>query len=121
MKNILSLNNIEKTKTTETEFFAKCCEKCKFVGNFGNKGYTFDDYACPKVQNLNFKDEQYDWRCSNYPFCYAKSLHCAERKAFAYETWRNSRNRNQQEQKPAGTETKILYNEHTIRIYILNI
>ena len=34
MKNILSLNNIEKTKTTETEFFAKCCEKCKNV-----KGY----------------------------------------------------------------------------------
>ena len=29
---------------------------------------NFDDYAFPKVESLNFKDKQYDWRRSNYPF-----------------------------------------------------
>ena len=48
---------------------------------------NLDDYACPKVQFLIFKDEEFDWRCSKYPFCHAKTLHCAERKAFAYGTW----------------------------------
>ena len=51
------------------------------------KGTNLDDYACPKVQNTVFKDEEYDWRRSNYPFCHANTPHCAERKAFAYGTW----------------------------------
>ena len=40
LKNILSLKNIEKTKTSETEFFAKGYEKCKILSeNFRNKSY----------------------------------------------------------------------------------
>ena len=33
-----------------------------------------DDYACPKVQTLIFKDEEYDWRSSSYPFRHTKIL-----------------------------------------------
>ena len=63
-------------------------EKCKILSEFlETKIINLDDYACPKVQFLIFKDEEYDWRCSNYPFRHAKTLHCAERKAFAYGTW----------------------------------
>ena len=47
---------------------------------------TLDDYACSKVQFLLFKDEENDWRSSNYPFNYAKTLHYAEKKAFSYRT-----------------------------------
>ena len=38
-------------------------------------------------KNLEFEDEEYDWSCSNYPFRHANTLHCAERKVFAYGTW----------------------------------
>ena len=48
---------------------------------------NLDDYVCPKVQFLIFKDKKYDRSCSNYSFCYAKTLHCAERKAFEYGQW----------------------------------
>ena len=79
---------LKKLKAPETEFFAKGYKrffaKGYSVRNFGNKGYIL---GCPKVQNLIFKDEEYDWRCSNYPFRHANTLHCAERKAFAYGTW----------------------------------
>ena len=79
------LKNLE---ATETEFFAKGYEKCKFLSDFlETKIINLDDYDWPKVQFLIFKDEQYDWRCSNYPFRHAETLHCAERKAFAYGTW----------------------------------
>ena len=75
------LKNLE---VRETEFFAKVYEKCKILTKFlKTKIDNLDDYACPKVQFLIFKDEEYDWRCSNYPFPHAKTLHCAERKAFA--------------------------------------
>ena len=84
-KNILNLKNLE---ATDTEFFAKGYEKCKILSEFlETKIINLNDYACPKVQFLIFKDEKYDWRCSNYPFRHAKILHCAERKAFAYGTW----------------------------------
>ena len=88
-KNILNLKKILKNlEATDTEFFAKGYEKCKILSEFlETKIINLDDYACPKVQFLIFKDEEYDWRCSNYPFRHAKTLHCAERKAFAYGTW----------------------------------
>ena len=57
------------------------------TGIFETKVTNLDDYACPKIQNLIFKDEEYDWICSNYPFRHANILHCAKRKAFAYGTW----------------------------------
>ena len=79
---------LKKLKAPETEFFAKSYKKCKNLSEILEKKVTnLDDYACPKVQNLIFKDEEYDWRCSKYPFCHANTLHCAEWKAFAYGTW----------------------------------
>ena len=70
------------------EFFAKGYEKCKILSEFlKTKVFNLDDYVCPKSQFLIFKEEEYDWRCINYPFFHAKILHCAERKAFAYGTW----------------------------------
>ena len=79
---------LKKLEATDTEFFAKGYEKCKILSEFlETKIINLDDYACPKVQFVIFKDEEYDWRCSNYPFGHAKTLHCAERKAFAYGTW----------------------------------
>ena len=79
---------LKKLKAPETEFFAKGYEKCKILSEIlETKVTNLDDYACPKVQKLIFKDEEYDWRCSNYPFCHANTLHCAERIAFAYGIW----------------------------------
>ena len=80
---------LKKLKAPETELvFAKGYEKCKILSEIlETKVTNLDDYACPKVQNLIFKDEEHDWRCSNYPFRHANTLHCAERKAFAYGTW----------------------------------
>ena len=75
-------------EATETEFFTKSYEKCKILSEFlETKIIYLDDYACPKVQFLIFKDSEYDWKCSNYPFRHAKIFHCAERKAFSYGTW----------------------------------
>ena len=67
MKNILSLKKIlTKLKAPETEFFAKGYEKCKILSEIlKTKVTNLDDYACPIVPNFFFKDEEYDWRCSN--------------------------------------------------------
>ena len=57
------LKNLE---ATETEFFAKGYENSKILPEFlETKIINLDDYACPKVQFLIFKDKKYDWRCSN--------------------------------------------------------
>ena len=78
---------LKNLQAPETEFFAKGYEKCKILSEIlETKVTNLDDYACLKIQNLILKDEEYDWRCSNYPFCHANTLHCAERKAFAYGT-----------------------------------
>ena len=79
---------LKNQEATETEFFAKGHGKCKILSELlATKVINLDEYACPKVEFLIFKVEEYDWRCSNYPFRHAKTLHCAERKAFAYGTW----------------------------------
>ena len=45
-------------KAPETEFFAKGYEKCKILSEIlETKVTNLDDYACPKVQYLIFKDE----------------------------------------------------------------
>ena len=78
------MKNIE---ATETEFFAKGYEKCNLCQNFWKqKFFSLDDYACPKIQFFMFKDEEFGWGSSNYPFRHVKTLHCAEREAFAYGT-----------------------------------
>ena len=76
---------LKKLEATEMEFFAKDYEKCKILSDFLEIKIII--LECPKVQFLIFKDKEYDWRFSNYPFCHAKILHCAKRKAFAYGTW----------------------------------
>ena len=79
------LKNLE---TRQMQFSAKCYEKVKFYKNFCKQRLLlWMTTLALKVQFLIFKGGEYDWRCSNYPFCHAKTLHCAERKAFAYETW----------------------------------
>ena len=57
------------------------------VRNLETKIISLDGYACHKVQFSIFKDKVYDWSSSNNPFRHAKTLHCAEKKAFAYGTW----------------------------------
>ena len=80
------MKNLE---ATETDFFAN--EKYKELSEFlETMIFNLDDYACPKVQFLIFKDKEYGWRSSNYPFRHAKTFHWAERKAFAYGTWTRS-------------------------------
>ena len=75
-------------KAPETEFFAKGYEKCKSLSEIlETKVKNLDYYACSKIQNLIFKDDACDRRCNKYPFRQANTLHCAERKAFAYGTW----------------------------------
>ena len=60
----------------ETEFFAKRNEKFKILSEvLETKILNMDDYACPKVQFLIFKDEEYDWRSSSYPFRHIILLH----------------------------------------------
>ena len=81
-KSLLNFKKLKNLEATETDF-AKKYEKCKIMSEFsGTKTINLDDYACSKVQFLLFKDEEYDWRRSNYPFNHAKTLHRAERKAF---------------------------------------
>ena len=79
------LKNLE---AAETEILQRVFENCKILPEFfETKIINLDDYACPKIQFLIFKDEEYDWRSSNYPLRHAKTLHCADGKAFGYETW----------------------------------
>ena len=47
---------------------------------------NLDDLGCPKVSKL-LNNSDTDWDCSNYPYRQKKTLHCAEKKAYAYGTW----------------------------------
>ena len=50
---------LKKLKAPETEFFAEGYEKRKILSEICEiKVTNFDDYACPNVQNLIFKDEE---------------------------------------------------------------
>ena len=54
-------SELEKLEAKEMEFFAKGYEKCKILSEFlETKIINLDDYACPKVQFLILKDEEYD-------------------------------------------------------------
>ena len=89
IKNIQSFKNIEKIKSSRNGvFLQKAMKNVKILSEIlKTKVMNLDDYSSPKIQNLIFKDAEYDWRSSDNPFCHAKTLHCAERKAFAYGTW----------------------------------
>ena len=67
------------------ESFAQGTEKSKvFASLFDKEVEDFDDYACPKVQDLI--DEEM-WICSSYPFSYKTTLHYAEGKAEIFGNW----------------------------------
>ena len=60
MKNLLSLKKILKIIKVP-EFFAKGYEKCEILSEILEKKITnLGDYACPKIQILNFKYKEYD-------------------------------------------------------------
>ena len=48
---------LKKLKAPETEFFARGYEKSKILSEISETKVTnLDDYTCPKIQNLIFKD-----------------------------------------------------------------
>ena len=53
-------------------------KKVKFFQKFWKQSVqTWMTTHVQKIQKLIFKDNEYGRRWSNYPFCHAKSLHCA--------------------------------------------
>ena len=74
-------------KAPETDFLQKVMKNVKFCQKFWKQ--RLQTWMTTHAQKFTFcfKDEEYDWRCSNYSFRHANTLHCAERKAFAYGTW----------------------------------
>lgn len=81
---------LNQLKTPETEFFAKGLEKCKILSNLLQQSVDdLEELGCPKVQFLVFRnnDGTFDEICNSYPCRHSKSLHCAQRKAFAYGQW----------------------------------
>ena len=68
------------------EVFAKVLEKCRLLTNLhGRNVENFDDYGCPKIQDLVKTDSP--WICSNYLLRHKTRLHSAERKAKMYGNW----------------------------------
>ena len=69
-----------------TEYFAKGLEKCKILSNYLCKDVeNLHNFGCPKASKL-ISNEGIIWECSNYPYRHKKTLHCAEKKAYAYGT-----------------------------------
>ena len=52
---------------------------CKDVENL-------DDLGCPKASKL-LENQDAEWNCCNYPYRHKKTLHCAEKKTYAYGKW----------------------------------
>ena len=69
--------------------FAKGLENCRLLTNLlGRIAENWDDYGCPKVQDLVGEGKtDSSWICSNYLFRHKTRLHCAERKAKVYGEW----------------------------------
>ena len=75
-----------KINVMNAQVFAKGLEKCRLLTNLlGQNVENFDDYGCPKIQNLVKTNSL--WNCSSYPFRHKTRLHCAERKAKVYGEW----------------------------------
>ena len=73
-------------KVMYAEVVAKGLEKCRLLTRLlGQNVENWDDYGCPKVQDLVKTDSL--WICPNYPFRHKTRLHCAERKAKVYGEW----------------------------------
>ena len=66
--------------------FAKGLEKCRLLNRIvGLNVENFDDYGCPKIQDLVKTDSS--WICSSYRFRHKTRLHRAERKAKVNGEW----------------------------------
>ena len=75
-------------KTPETEFSRKVKKNVKLCQKIWKQSLqSWMTTHAQKSQNFVFKDEEYDCRCSNYPFRHAKTFHSAERKDFTYGAW----------------------------------
>ena len=73
-------------KVKNAEAFVKELEKCRLLTRFiGKKVENWDDYGCPKTQDLVKTDSL--WIYSSYPFRHKTGLHCAEKKAKVYGGW----------------------------------
>ena len=69
-----------------TEHFAKGLEKCKILSNYFCRDVeNLDNYGCPKASKL-ISNEDTIWERSNCPYQHKKTLHWAEKKAYAYGT-----------------------------------
>ena len=67
-----------------TEYFAEGLEKGKLLSPYLCKDVeNLVDLGCPKASKLLENDDA-EWTCSNYPYQHKKTLHCAEKKAYAY-------------------------------------
>ena len=73
-------------KVMNLEVFAKGLEKCRLLTRLlGQNVENWDDYGCPKVQDLAGEGKlDSSWICSSYPYRHKTRLHCAERKAKVY-------------------------------------
>ena len=73
----------------DAEVFAKRFEKCRLLTRLlGQIVDNFDDYGCPKTQDLVGEGKtKYSWICSSYLFRHKTRLPCAERKAKVYGNW----------------------------------
>ena len=78
-ENILNIKKFwEILKHQKRQFFQKLYEKPKSLSKFlGSKILNLDDYAGPKLHFMIFKDDEYEWRSSNYRFRHAKIFRCA--------------------------------------------
>ena len=76
-------------KVINAEVFAMALEKCRLLTRLlGQKVENFDDYGCPKIQDLvGERTTESSWICCIYPFRRKLRLHCAERKAKVYGEW----------------------------------
>ena len=73
--------------SSTTKYFAKGLEKCKILFNYLCKDVeNLDNFGCTKASML-ISNEDTVWECNNYSYQHKKTLHCAEKKAYAYGTW----------------------------------
>ena len=73
-------------KVMNAEVFAKGLEKCRLLTRLlGQNLENFDDYGCPKIQDLVKTDSLLI--CCNYPFRHKTRRRCAERKTKVNGEW----------------------------------
>ena len=76
-------------KVMNAEVFAKGLKECRLLTRLrGQNLENFDEYDCPKSQDLVGEGKtDISWICFSYPFRHKTSLHRAERKTKVYGEW----------------------------------